>query len=126
VSAWRMLRTRVLLAFGPRLGWFPGGLFFSDILRPKRTPAPVANDEKSRGCDRGDNSVPICRAVPCRAVSCRGAPRRGSATWRNPERLQLPAVLLANGETGMRYCTPGGGPGGILDPNGKIVTFWYH
>lgn len=35
-------------------------------------------------------------------------------------------VQLANGETGLRYRTPGGGPGGILDPNGKIVTFGYH
>jgi RHS repeat-associated protein len=35
-------------------------------------------------------------------------------------------VRLANGETGIRYRTPGGGPGGILDQSGKIVTFWYH
>jgi RHS repeat-associated protein len=35
-------------------------------------------------------------------------------------------VKLANGETGIRYRTPGGGPGGILTQGGKIVTFWYH
>jgi hypothetical protein len=35
-------------------------------------------------------------------------------------------VPLADGSTGSRYRTPGGGPGGILDSNGNIVTFWYH
>jgi hypothetical protein len=36
------------------------------------------------------------------------------------------AVRLGDGSMGMRYRTPGGGPGGILDSNGNIVTFWYH
>ena len=34
-------------------------------------------------------------------------------------------VRLADGTTGTRYRTPGGGPGGILDSNGNIITFWY-
>jgi RHS repeat-associated protein len=35
-------------------------------------------------------------------------------------------VQLADGSWGLRYRTPGGGPGGILDSNGSIVTFWTH
>ena len=35
------------------------------------------------------------------------------------------SVRLADGTQGMRYRTPGGGPGGILDGNGNIITFWY-
>lgn len=42
----------------------------------------------------------------------------------NPTGIATP-VKLADGTTGVRYRTPGGGPGGILDSNGKIVTFWY-
>jgi hypothetical protein len=34
-------------------------------------------------------------------------------------------VELADGTWGMRYRTPGGGPGGILDSSGNIITFWY-
>ena len=35
-------------------------------------------------------------------------------------------VQLADGSWGIRYRTPGGGSGGILDSNGNIVTFWTH
>ena len=42
----------------------------------------------------------------------------------NPTGIGTP-VKLADGTTGMRYRTPGGGTGGILDSNGNIVTFWY-
>jgi RHS repeat-associated protein len=42
----------------------------------------------------------------------------------NPTGVGTP-VKLADGTMGMRYRTPGGGPGGILDSNGNIVTFWY-
>lgn len=42
----------------------------------------------------------------------------------NPTGTGTP-VGLADGTTGMRYRTPGGGPGGILDSGGNIVTFWY-
>ncbi|MDQ1629645.1 MAG: hypothetical protein QOI54_3389 [Actinomycetota bacterium] len=35
------------------------------------------------------------------------------------------SVPLKDGTTGVRYRTPGGGPGGILDSDGNIVTFWY-
>jgi RHS repeat-associated protein len=34
-------------------------------------------------------------------------------------------VTLADGTVGMRYRTPGGGPGGILNAAGKIISFWY-
>lgn len=34
-------------------------------------------------------------------------------------------VELQDGTEGIRYRTPGGGPGGILDLNQDIITFWY-
>jgi hypothetical protein len=41
----------------------------------------------------------------------------------NPTGAGTP-VRLTDGTTGVRYRTPGGGPG-ILDSHGNIVTFWY-
>lgn len=35
------------------------------------------------------------------------------------------AVALRDGSSGTRYRTPGGGPGGVVDGNGGVVTFWY-
>ena len=46
--------------------------------------------------------------------------------WASKPSGQQKAVPLADGTPGVRYRTPGGGPGGILDSDGKIVTFWYH
>ena len=34
-------------------------------------------------------------------------------------------VMLKDGTIGYRFRTPGGGPGGILDSSGKVITFWY-
>jgi hypothetical protein len=34
-------------------------------------------------------------------------------------------VTLADGTTGYRIRTPGGGPGGIIDAHGNVITFWY-
>jgi hypothetical protein len=34
-------------------------------------------------------------------------------------------VRLADGSPGVVYRTPGGGPRGILDSSGNIVSFWY-
>lgn len=34
-------------------------------------------------------------------------------------------VKLADGSMGLRYRTPGGGLGGILDSSGNIISFWY-
>jgi hypothetical protein len=34
-------------------------------------------------------------------------------------------VTLADGTTGYRFRTPGGGPGGIVDASGNVITFWY-
>jgi RHS repeat-associated protein len=46
-------------------------------------------------------------------------------TWaRNPTGTPK-EVPLRNGEIGYRYRTPGGGPGGIVDQYGNIITFWY-
>jgi hypothetical protein len=42
----------------------------------------------------------------------------------NPAGVGTP-VKLADGSMGLRYRTPGGGPGGILDSNGNIISFWY-
>lgn len=33
-------------------------------------------------------------------------------------------VDFADGSQGLRFRTPGGGPGGILDTAGKIISFW--
>jgi hypothetical protein len=47
-----------------------------------------------------------------------------AAAWaQNPAGIGTP-VGLADGTPGLRYRTPGGGPGGILDELGHIVTFW--
>lgn len=35
------------------------------------------------------------------------------------------SVQLKDGTQGLTYRTPGGGPGGIVDLDGKIITFWY-
>jgi RHS repeat-associated protein len=42
----------------------------------------------------------------------------------NPPGTGTP-VKLADGTWGVRYRTPGGGPGGILDANGNVISFWY-
>jgi hypothetical protein len=42
----------------------------------------------------------------------------------NPGDNGTPATLK-DGTTGIRFRTPGGGPGGILDSDGNIVSFWY-
>jgi len=34
-------------------------------------------------------------------------------------------IELKDGSQGISYRTPGGGPGGILDSDGNIITFWY-
>ncbi|MGL4297727.1 MAG: hypothetical protein ACRCW4_01485 [Candidatus Neomicrothrix subdominans] len=34
-------------------------------------------------------------------------------------------IQLKDGTEGLRYRTPGGGPGGITDLDGNIITFWY-
>lgn len=34
-------------------------------------------------------------------------------------------IQLKDGTGGLRYRTPGGGPGGITDLDGNIITFWY-
>jgi hypothetical protein len=34
-------------------------------------------------------------------------------------------IQLKDGTEGLRYRTPGGGPGGITDLGGTIITFWY-
>jgi hypothetical protein len=36
------------------------------------------------------------------------------------------SVELKDGSPGIRWRTPGGGVGGILDLNGNIITCWYH
>ncbi|MGO4587132.1 hypothetical protein AB4Z38_25115 [Arthrobacter sp. 2RAF6] len=43
---------------------------------------------------------------------------------RNPEGTGK-AIQLKDGTEGLRYRTPGGGPGGITDRDGNIITFWY-
>lgn len=43
---------------------------------------------------------------------------------RNPAGTGKP-VQLKDGTEGLRYRTPGGGPGGILDNDGNIITYWY-
>jgi hypothetical protein len=43
---------------------------------------------------------------------------------RNPAGTGKP-VQLKDGTAGLRYRTPGGGPGGILDGDGNIITYWY-
>lgn len=35
------------------------------------------------------------------------------------------SIQLKDGTGGLRYRTPGGGPGGITDLDGNIITFWY-
>jgi Pretoxin HINT domain len=35
-------------------------------------------------------------------------------------------VTLADGSTGFRIRTPGGGPGGIVDSARRLITFWYN
>ncbi|HXC25379.1 MAG TPA: hypothetical protein VNU46_05640, partial [Gemmatimonadaceae bacterium] len=39
---------------------------------------------------------------------------------------QAQSITLKDGTQGLRIRTPGGGPGGIFTPDGRIVTFWYH
>lgn len=43
---------------------------------------------------------------------------------KNPAGTGKP-VQLADGTSGLRYRIPGGGPGGILDSDSNIITFWY-
>ncbi len=46
-------------------------------------------------------------------------------TWAsNPSGIAKP-VPLQDGSSGFSYRTPGGGPGGILDSSGNIISFWY-
>jgi hypothetical protein len=33
---------------------------------------------------------------------------------------------MGDGTFGVKYTTPGGGKGGIIGPDGKIVSFWYN
>lgn len=35
------------------------------------------------------------------------------------------AMTAKDGSAALRIKTPGGGPGGIFTPEGKIITFWY-
>jgi hypothetical protein len=42
----------------------------------------------------------------------------------NPTGDQVTEVALKDGTTGTRYRTPGG-PGGIVDQAGRLITFWY-
>jgi hypothetical protein len=44
--------------------------------------------------------------------------------WAASPSGQATSVQLADGSSGLRYRTPGGGPGGIVDSNGNIITFW--
>lgn len=41
----------------------------------------------------------------------------------NPTGKAKPATL-SDGSKGTKYSTPGG-PGGIIDANGKVITYWY-
>ncbi|WP_327686236.1 hypothetical protein [Streptomyces sp. NBC_00467] len=49
--------------------------------------------------------------------------------WLNSNPAKPPVnsklIELADGTKGVKYTTPGGGPGGIIK-DGKVVSFWYH
>lgn len=46
--------------------------------------------------------------------------------WAKGPKRPGTAVQLRDGSRGTRYRSPGGGPGGILDSQGNVVTFWTH
>ncbi|MGH3432648.1 MAG: hypothetical protein ACRDQB_07415, partial [Thermocrispum sp.] len=50
---------------------------------------------------------------------------RDATQWADNPVGSRTSVTLRDGSPGWRYRTPGGGPGGILDQGGNIITFWY-